>query len=334
LASDGKTTTSYAEHGIKLVDSRGVDLSSSRVWDWMNTNKTTGEYITLFRPGNEYQHIALYGECMGLVLDDYMYYAQSTYEIRELIYTDTQSNFDSMVILQEPFTKYFKPIEGEPYFTTGTTNKKLMTDDALDDYFNTDTVKGFSDVLSTATDGNGNIYNDIGYIKRGYYVVAGTGALATNTYSGCTGYIPIKAGETLYVKGIVIPEGGNGHANFVIYDANYSRIMSITTSNEGFYNQSGYFFAHVPLDDGFAITVQSNPSTTNTAYIRFGFQTVWVTGDVIMAAINEEIKYTVEGFLADGVKVKGGNIIVSSANGKSFRLIVSDSGALSTELIE
>jgi hypothetical protein len=32
-ARDG---TAYAEHGIKIVDSKGVDLTSSRVWDWHN----------------------------------------------------------------------------------------------------------------------------------------------------------------------------------------------------------------------------------------------------------------------------------------------------------
>lgn len=45
--------TLYAEHGIKIVDSQGVDLSSSRVWDWENGDKS------LWTAGGEYQHIAL-----------------------------------------------------------------------------------------------------------------------------------------------------------------------------------------------------------------------------------------------------------------------------------
>ena len=53
-----------------------------------------------------------------------------------------------------------------------------------------------------------------------------------------------------------------------------------------------------------------------------------------MISVDEEIKYTVGGFLADGINVKGENIIISSASGKSFKLTVNENGALSTVLIE
>lgn len=333
LKSDGETTVSYAEHGIKLVDSNGIDLSSSRVWDWMKQNTDTGEYITLFKPNNQYQHIALFGDCRGLILDDYLYYAQSTYDIRELIYTDTQSNFDTMILLQEPITRWFKVKSGVPYYLDGTTDKKLLTPDDMAMHFDTNVVKGFTDVLSTATDENGDVLNGIGYIKRGYYLVAASGALAESAYHGSTGFIPIKSGDTLYVRGITIPEGGDGQSSFVVYDSTYTKISTIVTNNAAFFNQSGYYFEHTALDDGFKITVLPCAGHANAAYIRFGFLTRWMTGDVIMAAVNEEIKYTVDGFLADGVKVKGDSVVLASPSGKSFKLSVSDDGTLSVNAI-
>lgn len=304
--------SSYAEYGIKLVNSHGVDLSSCRVWDWSKQNSTTQEYITLFRPNNQYQHVALFGDCRGLILDDYLYYAQGTYDIRELIYTDTQSNFDTMILLQEPFTRWFKVRDGVPYFSNGSVENKLLTPDDLDLYFDSDVIKNFTDVLVTATDNNGNVFNDVGFIKRGYYVVGASGEITENSYHGCTGYIPIKPGDTLYVHGITIPEKGDGQSVFVIYDANRSRIMSLTSDNDYFWNHGSYYFDHTPLDGGFKITVISNAGTANTAYIRFGFKTDWITGP-LMAAINEEVKYVVDGFLADGIKVKYENIVGATA---------------------
>lgn len=290
----------YAKQGVRLVNARNIDLSSARIWDW-----TDGK--TLWTLGGENQHLALYGDCRGLILDDFIQYAQSTYDVRELIYTDTPSNFDTMNILQEPITKYFKPIDNDPYFVSGAENKKLLTDDDLDAHFDTDIVKDFTDVLPTATDGSGNVFGNGGYVDRGYYVKASTGDLVASDYFGCTGFIPINPGDTMYVKGIVIPTAGDGTCGVVVYDANFERIFHINTSNQYFWQDYGNFHG-TQLDDGFSFKVNATVSMANVRYLRFSFSTSWLK-ETPMISINEEIKYTYEGFLADGVKVKAENVV-------------------------
>jgi uncharacterized protein YjdB len=108
--------TKYAKQGICLRDSRFVDMMRSRVWDWHVARTDSPEY----------QHIALYGNCRGLLLDDYLVHENPGIDIREQIYTDTPANFDTMTILQEPTNKYFKSVDGAPYFYNGTTDRKLM----------------------------------------------------------------------------------------------------------------------------------------------------------------------------------------------------------------
>lgn len=290
----------YAKQGVRLVNARNIDLSSARIWDW-------GDGRTLWALGSENQHLALYGDCRGLILDDFIQYAQSTYDVRELIYTDTPSNFDTMNILQEPITKYFAPKDGEPYFVAGAEQKKLLTDDDLEAHFDTDIVKDFNDVLPAATDGSGNVFGDAGYVDRGYYVKASTGALVASDYFGCTGFIPIKPGDTMYVKGIVIPTAGDGTCGVVVYNSNFERIFHINTSNQYFWQDYGNFHG-TQLDDGFSFKVNATASMANVRYLRFSFSTSWLK-ETPMVSINEEIKYTYAGFLADGVKVKAENVI-------------------------
>lgn len=304
----------YAEHGIELRDSRGVDLSGSRVWDWNETN-------SLWASGNEYQHLALYGECRGLILDDFVYYESST-DIRELIYTDTASNLEQMTILQEPITRWFKVKEGEPHYFDGLAEKRLITEEQLDAYFDTDMVKGFTDVLATATDENGNILNGVGY-KNGY--LSGSGALVASSYHVTTGFIPCAVGQTMYVEGMSYASY-DGSCTLCLYDANKKFVHTVSATNlvKGNYWYVGY----EATENGFTATPNSVVGNENVAYIRFTVLKARCS-DYPMIAVNEEIKYSVEGLLADGVKVKGDSVLLTSPGGKAFRLTVSDSGTLS-----
>ena len=87
----------YAKNGIVLEHSNHIDLSQSLVWDWNSIG-------TLVDEAKRNAHIALIGTCKGVILSDFLYNADSSTDIRNLIYTDTPSNFDSLNILQEPFT--------------------------------------------------------------------------------------------------------------------------------------------------------------------------------------------------------------------------------------
>lgn len=321
--SDSNVYTAYAEHGIELIDSRGIDLSSSRVWDWNATN-------TLWTKGGEYQHLALYGECRGLILDDWLYYEESVYDIRDLIYTDTASNLENMTILQEPITRWFKTENGVPYYFDGNTktNKKLATQEALDTYFDADMVKGFTDVLATATDTDGTIYGGVGY-KEGYRLNTDGTVITSedNTYT-LTGFIPCTVGQKVYVAGMSL-DTVDDVCRVCLYDTDKNFIRFVSFSNV---MASTWFIKGEETEDGFWFSPQDVVGNENTAYVRFNVYTRTV-GEYPMVAIDEEIKYTVDGFLADGVKVKGDSVVLASPSGKSFKLSVSDDGTLSVNAI-
>lgn len=310
----------YAKHGIVLINSRNTDLSGSRVWDWNENN-------SLWTNGGEYQHIALYGNCSGMILNDFLYYEQSR-DIRDLIYTDTPSNLEKMNILQEPFTRWFKPKDGVPYFSDGFTEKRLMTEEDLDAYFDTDIVKGYTDVLSTATDTDGSIFKDKGY---GYGLVNIDGSYTDGgQYKISTGFIPIKQGQTLYADGLSFEHGDN-YSRVVLYNEKQEYVTHI---NRGLLIAGDHYYAkYAETPNGFSMRIAGNASD-NVSYVRFVFHATDVSNRPLMA-IDEEIKVTYEGFLADSVKVKAENVIgdvmisSSTANStKKFKITVDDSGTL------
>ena len=321
--------TAYAKNGIKLVDSHNVDLSQSYVWDWQYARKDSSEYT----------HIAMYGNCYGVVLNEPRYYESST-DVRDSIYTDTPSNLDKMTILQEPITRWFKTIEGKPYFYDGTDDIPLMARDEIQEYFTVDRVANFTDLLATAKDTDKTtVYNGIGY-KKGTRVVISSGEVITDSNTSgyvATGFIPVKAGDVIYISGAHF-NTHTGWPGIVYFDENLNRIWSATSgvlmvdgpSYTGSYWQKGERTA-----DGVKITT-SNVFYAETgkhlAYVRFTFA-AGDFGDGVAISVNNEIKWEQAGFLADGIKVKGeniiGNAVLTSPNGTRFVLTVSDNGTLS-----
>lgn len=181
VASDA-AQTKYAKYGVYLNDSRYVDMIGSRVWDWKGTS--------LWTSGGQYQHITMVGNCRGLLLDDFLCSEESE-DIRELIYTDNESNFDTMSVLQEPGNKWFKSKDGKPYFFDGTSDKQLMLKTEkfsaeqaefihpADGYY-TYTPR-FTDLAETCQDG--------------YYLDASGGLSAHSGYI-TTDFIPIDGADT------------------------------------------------------------------------------------------------------------------------------------------
>lgn len=294
----------YAKHGIELINSRNIDLSGSRVWDWHNQdnpNTEENEKTTLWEIGNEYQHIAMRGNCRGLILNDFLYYEESTIDIRDLIYTDTASNLEKLTILQEPFTRWFKPKDGEPYFSDGFTEKKIALRDDIDRFFETDTIPLFTDVLATAIDTDGTIFKGIGYTKSGYIATDGTFE-DNSTYYGCTGYIPIKNGQTLYADGMSFNASTSDLNRIVVYDSAFAKLSHTNRGNLVGNKDARAIYSE--LENGFSIKLASLPSA---AYIRITLERAGFS-DSPRIAINEEIAYTEAGFLVDDVKVKTENI--------------------------
>lgn len=301
LLEDNKTYVPYAKHGIKLIRSKNADLSGSRVWDWDATN-------TLWTAGGEYQHLCMYGECRGAIINAFQYY-ETSYDIRDLIYTDTASNLEKITILQEPFDRWFKNRGNEPYFFDGYTEKKLATQEELDQHFTTDRVKGFTDVLATAIDTDGTIYNGIGYRigcrLDGYDIITET------PYYGVTGFIPCKVGSKIYAADLSWATR-DGYCRVNFYDKDLNMLINgqygVSETAEKIVTGSSSLMSYEETSNGFVCTVLSAALVADVAYVRFTFRDVGFGAKPTMA-VDEEIRYTVEGFLADGIRVKAENVV-------------------------
>lgn len=285
----------YAKHGIQLIRSRNTDLSGARVWDW-NSNNTlwTSDAACI------YQHISMIGNCSGTILNDFLYYEMPSYDIRALIYTDTPSNLEKITILQEPFTRWFKPsATNAPMFFNGSTDKELLLKENFDALFQTSLVPNFDNKLPKATADDGSVFNGIGYKSGCGWDTDGT----LNTGSAyaevtCTGFIPCSGGAVIRLKGMSFAQG-NDYCRVVLFKADKSRLMSVNRGNLR-ENKSSYFINNYSeTDDGCQFTVMEN----SAAYFKINVFTSTIGSDPAIS-VNEEITYSSEGFLSDGIKVK------------------------------
>jgi len=299
--------TTYATHGIQLIRCENTDLSGSRVWDWNDKNS-----LWSYDKTNVNQHIAMYGNCIGTILNDYNYHYLPTGfdDLRELIYCEEAYrgvNLDSLIILQEPFTRWFKPVDGEPYFFNGNENKRLVLKSEFDSAFQTDQVPQFTDVLATATDETGAVFNEIGYKTGAGWETDGK-TLNSSQWHFCTGFIPCKMGDTLYLQGMSFAEGSDD-CRVILYDSNFNKLNHI---NRGVLIGNGsYFVGYEETEDGCKLTIK-NPDTV--AYITVSAYTSTLSSNPVIS-VNEEISYTQEGFLADGIKVKAENVVGNVSGG-------------------
>lgn len=282
----------YCKHGIVLENSTNVDLSQSRVMDW-DTNHT------LWTEGGQYQHLALLGNCAGLILSEHYYYDSPNHDIRSLIYTNNPSNLDKLVVIQEPITRWFKGKEGVPYFNNGFIEKKLLLQEEFEECFNLERVPDFEDALSKSINKDGTPFNNgLGYYPYGKRWIVGSGVLADETYYGCTGLIPIKSGDTVYTDQITWK--GDGSEGAVIFDANFNRISSCTGLTV---TGMTYFFGYATTDEGFALTLKAIPDLSSAAYIAITFERTQI-GDNPTISVNVPMTFSQHGFLADSVEVK------------------------------
>lgn len=283
----------YCKHGIVLENSTNVDLSQSRVMDWDSNH-------TLWTEGGQYQHLALLGNCAGLILNEQYYYDWSNYDIRSLIYTDTPSNLEKLVVLQEPITRWFKGKEGIPYFNNGYVEKKLLLQEEFEECFALERLPDFEDALSKSIDKDGKPFNNgLGYYPYGKRWAVGSGTLSDDAeYHGCTGLIPIKAGDTLYTSQITWQ--GDGIEGAVIFDSNFNRITSCVGNTV---QNMTYFFGYATTDEGFALTLKPISDLANAAYIAITFGRAQI-GDNPLISVNVPMTFSQHGFLADSVEVK------------------------------
>lgn len=292
----------YAVHGIKLVNCENTDLSGSRVWDWNDKNS-----LWSYDTSNTNQHIAMYGNCMGTILNDYLYHYLPTgfHDIRELIYCDEaykDINFSTLIVLQEPITRWFKPVDNEPYFNNGVDgDQRLVLRTEQDALFQTDYIPTFTDVLSNAGDGAGGVFNEIGY-KKGYYWETDGKTLVASDYHTCTGFIPCKRGDVVRASGMSFATG-NDMCRVILYDSSFNKLANVNRAN--LIKGDLYYTNYTETDYGFSVVIDE-PDTV--AYVTFSVYTSTL-GTNPTISVNEEIGFTQVGSLADGIKVKEENLI-------------------------
>jgi hypothetical protein len=267
----------------------------------------------------------LIGDCTGLILDDFIYYEESG-DIRDRIYTDTPSNFEKMTILQEPITRWFKVVDGEPYYVDENTPAKLakQTDvDLLNANFITDMVPTFTNQLAIAVGSDGKtVYNGIGYKNGTAINVTHPASDFDYAYTAATGFIPCKVGSRIRTENFAINHGV-GNTRVVFYDADRTSIaigggyaLSVAAAdlvgNTG--GGNNYTKNYVKTDNGFEVTIGDTAYTKNVAYVRFVVNKNDV-GENPVITVDEEIVYVPEGFLADGIKIKAENVVGGGGTG-------------------
>jgi hypothetical protein len=312
--------TKYAKNGIRLSDSRYVDLMRSRVWDWENASNDSEEYT----------HIALYGNCRGLLLDDFFVTEHPDVDIRDDIYTDTPENFDTMTILQEQANKWFKSVDNKPYFYDGTDNKKLMLSsdkftaeqmdfiDPADGYYTeiprfTNLVEGYQDGVYIGSDG-------------GLVTNADSHAYTT------TDFIPID-GLLDHVYRI----GGDGiswndtfaYCRIAWYDSNKNMKGSPYPWNK--LGSNDYYPKWVEDDTVAAAfsTLTSNTAPNGAAYFRISAKG---SGANLVVTVDEKQEY-------DSIwhgepkrfdkSIYAQNLVLTSPGGKVYELRIDDDGNIS-----
>ena len=302
----------YCEHGIQLKSCENTDLTGSRVWDW-------GFHTTKFEVGGQYQHLALYGNCSGTILNDYNYHhlPGGVNDIREIIHTDTPANYDSLIILQEPFTRWFKPVDGEPYFDNGDGAERLLLKKEHEALFQTNYIPEFEDVLSKAGDGSGGVFNEIGYME-GYSWNADGTTLVTNNWAVCSGYIPCATGETIYFDGMSMKNNVCGEARIILFDSSYNKITHVNQGNV-VTNASYYFLdSYAETENGFSVRI----ARASTAFIKVNVDSSSVSKNPVVSR-NEPISYTQEGSLAEGIRVKESSLVGMEKYERVGRMVTS-----------
>lgn len=140
---------------------------------------------------------------------------------------------------------------------------------------------GYTNLVPTSIDANGNVYNDIGY-KDGVRLSVSSGE-STNSLSTASGYFPFTAGDIVRTKGIRwdVP-GTDGY--IVFYDHNFSRVAGANTASTDPVLSS---FDYVEDDDGVITYYVTFKDGVIPAYARVSG---YGKGADLIVTVNEEIK--------------------------------------------
>lgn len=178
----------YAEHGIHLVNSINIDLSSSRIEDWglRNGNPSIS---------NEFKHINLVGDCRGLMIDSSLCSETDCANVRDCIHTNTFENYDNMTVLGEANTDYFN-------YDKDSVDNYLLHDFKIKYSGNTGALEKATDITSTCfipcTKNSTIIVKDFVFINDGnanriaFYNEFGESLNKLVSYGGFSNYFDYK----------------------------------------------------------------------------------------------------------------------------------------------
>lgn len=145
---------------------------------------------------------------------------------------------------------------------------------------------------------DGSIYNNgLGY-KNGYRIRSG-GAEAAQDAAACTGFIPVKGGDVVRIRGWTRYSAANNAANAInVANANFTNIGQVSNANYGIFDASGGYSKYgmdAIEDDVNGVSKWIVPPTeSKVAYIRvsaFNYDEPNINdvGSYLIVTINEEI---------------------------------------------
>lgn len=130
-------------------------------------------------------------------------------------------------------------------------------------------IVNYVNQLAISTDTDGSIYNGVGY-KENSYLSAGNVGTRNNVYT--TGFIPCKAGDTLYFKNVGM-QGGQSNHRFSLYTSEKTYITNGHFDTTQFKTTSGGngMVTITFGSDGNVekVKIESHSYTNNMGYLRF-----------------------------------------------------------------
>ena len=100
---------------------------------------------------------------------------------------------------------------------------------------------------------------------------------------------------------------GDDFCRVVFYDSNFDKCIHINRELL-ISNSSTYGATYQETENGFNLQLSTTAAHDDTAYLRFVFS-IHTLGTFPMISVNEEIKYSMQGTLRDGIKVKPENVL-------------------------
>ena len=194
----------------------------------------------------------------------------------------------------------------------------------------------YENLLPQSTNTNGTIYNNVGY-KKGYYFSASSLAESANSNVYLTGLMPIKYGDTIYLKNIrcCTSSSVSGYNRFTFFDKDFNYIGQVNAATAaggwGASKDANNNITAFPLTKDTPSNITTIGSILNIAY--FSLSAEYIGPDSIIA-VNAPIRFG-EHKVLDGIASTGTQYIDTgvslNANTYSGLRMVIDSADLSTD---